>query len=51
MFHPFFGQTPLRNSIVMARTKISGDQKLFETMGYMLKVKVTKFQFPGPNSF
>ena len=29
-FTPAFGQTPLRNSFVMATPKVSGDQKLFE---------------------
>ena len=31
-FWRFFGQTPLRNSIAMARTKIQGDQKLYESV-------------------
>ena len=29
-FTPSFGQTPLRNSFVMATPKVSGEQKLFE---------------------
>ena len=39
----FFGQTPLTNSVAMATPKIPGDQKLFERVCYMLKLKVTKF--------
>ena len=39
----FFGQTPLRNSIAMATPEVRGDQKLFERVCYMLKLKVTKF--------
>ena len=35
-------QTPLRNSIVIAIRKVPGDQKLFERVCYMLKLKVTK---------
>ena len=50
-FLVFFGQTPLRNSIVMAATKGPGDQKLFERVNYMLKLKVREFQFPTPNGF
>ena len=34
----FFGQTPLRNSVAMAVSKIPGDQKLFERVCYMLKL-------------
>ena len=34
---------PLRNSTVMATPKVSGDQKLFERVCCMLKLKVTKF--------
>ena len=51
VFGVFFGQTPLRNSIVMATPKMPGDQKLFERVNYMLKLKVTKFQLPTPNRF
>ena len=40
---PLFGQTPLRNSVVMATPKVPGGQKLFERVCYMLKLKVTKF--------
>ena len=50
-FWRFFGQMPLRNSVAMATPKIPGDQKLFERVCYMLKLKVRKFQLPGPNSF
>ena len=35
----FFGQTPLGNSVVMATPKIPGDQKLFERVCDMLKLK------------
>ena len=49
ILHPFFGQTPLRNSIVMATPEVSGDQKLFERVCYMLKLKLTKFQLPTLN--
>ena len=34
-----------------ATPKIPGDQKLFEKMCYMLKLKVTKFQLPRLNGF
>ena len=47
----FFGQTPLRNSVVMETPEVPGDQKLFERVCYMLKLKVTKFQLPTPNGF
>ena len=47
----FFGQTPFRNSIAMATSKVPGDQKLFERVCCMLKLKVTKFQLPTPNGF
>ena len=36
-----FGQTLLRNSVVVATSKVPGGQKL----------KVTKFQLPTPNGF
>ena len=48
---PLFGQTPLRNSVVMATPKVPGDQKLFERVCALLKLKVTKFQLPTPNGF
>ena len=52
ILHPllalFFGQTPLRNSIVMETPMVPGNQKLFEKVYYMSKLKVTKFQFPTP---
>ena len=48
---PIFGQLPLRYSVVMAPPKVPGDQKLFERVCYMLKLKVTKFQLPTPNGF
>ena len=51
IFTSLFGQTPLSNSIAMATPKVSGDQKLFERVCYMLKVKVTKFQLPKSKSF
>ena len=44
-----FGQMPLSNSVAMATPKVPGDQKLFERVCYMLKLKVTKFQLPTPN--
>ena len=47
----FFGQLPLRNSTVIATPKVPGDQKLFERVNYMLKLKVTKFQLRTPNGF
>ena len=50
-FWRFLGQTPLRNSVAMATPKIPGDQKLFERVCYMSKLKVRTFQLPGPNSF
>ena len=50
-FFAFFGQTPLRYSVAMATPKIPGNQKLFEKVCYMLKLKVTKFHFPSPNGF
>ena len=50
-FTLLYGQTPLRNSIAMAPPKVPGDQKLFERVSYMLKLKVTKFQLPTPNGF
>ena len=50
-FLAVFGQMPLRNSVAMATPKIPGDQKLFERVCYMLKLKVTKFQLPRPNGF
>ena len=37
----FFGQAPLRNSVVMAILKVPGYHKLFERRHYMLKLKVT----------
>ena len=46
---PLFGQMPLRNSVVMATPKVPGDQKLFEMVCCMLKLKVTKFQLTTPN--
>ena len=35
----------------MATPKVPGDQKLFERVCYMLKLKMTKFQLPTPNGF
>ena len=51
VFGVFFGQTPLRNSIVVATPKVPGDQKLFDRVNYMLKLKVIKFQLPTANGF
>ena len=42
---------PVRNSVAMATLKVSGDQKLFERVCFMLKLKVTKFQLPTPYGF
>ena len=47
----FLAQTPLRYSVAMATPKMPGDQKLFERVCYMLKLKVTKFQLPRPDGF
>ena len=49
ILRPLFGQKPLRNKVVMATSKVPGDQKLFERI--CLKLKVTKFQLPTPNGF
>ena len=46
-----FWPNALRNSIAMATPKIPGDQKLFEMVYCMLKLKVTKFQLPRPDGF
>ena len=55
ILHPllvfFFGQTPLRNNVVMGSPKVPGNQKLFEKVHFTLKLKVTKFQLPTPNGF
>ena len=50
-FIPVFGVFPLRNSVVMPTPKVPGNQKLFERVCYMLKLKVTKFQLPTRNGF
>ena len=50
-FGVFFGQTPLRNNVVMTTPKVPGNQKLFERVCYMLKLKVTKFQLPTSDGF
>ena len=50
-FWHFFGQTPLGNSTAIATPKIPGDQKLFERVCYIEKLKVTKLQLPRPNGF
>ena len=42
-FTSLFGQTSLRYSVAMATPKVPGDQKLFERVCYMLKLKMTKF--------
>ena len=47
----FFGQMPLRYSVVMATPKVPGNQRLFERVCYMLKLKVTKFQLLTRNGF
>ena len=51
ILRPLFDQMTLRKSIVMATPKDPGEQKLFERVCYMLKLKVTKFQFATPNDF
>ena len=51
VFGVFFGQMPLTNSTAMATPKVPGDQKLFERVNYMLKLKVAKFQLPTPDGF
>ena len=51
IFYVAFWPKPLRNSIAMATPKIPGDEKLFERVCYMLKLKVTNFQLPKANSF
>ena len=42
---------PLRNSVAMETPEVPGDQKLFERVCYILKLKVTKFQLPTLNGF
>ena len=49
-FTSLFGQTPLRNNVVMATPKVPGDQKAFKRVCYMLIRKVTKFQLPTHDS-
>ena len=39
ILRPFIGKTPFRNSVAMATPKVPGDQKLFERVCYMLKLK------------
>ena len=51
ILRPFFVQTPLRNSVVMATPEVPGDQKLFERVCYTLKLTVTKFQLATLNGF
>ena len=46
-----FWPKPLRNSVAMATPKILGNQKLFERVCCILKLKVTKFQLPRPDGF
>ena len=41
-FTSLCGQTPLRNSIAMATSKVPGDQKLFEAVCYTLTLS-----YPG----
>ena len=41
----------LKGSIAISTPKVPGDQKPFENRCYMLKLKVTKFQYPTPNNF
>ena len=45
ILHPFlafFGQTPLRNSVVMATPQVPGNRKLFERVCYIFKTKSDK---------
>ena len=42
---------PPWNSVAMATPKVPVDQKLFERVWYMLKLKATKFQLPTLNGF
>ena len=51
ILRPLLGQTLLRKSVVMATPKVLGEQKLFERVCYMLKLKVIKFQLPTHNGF
>ena len=51
ILRPLLGQTLLRKSVVMATPKVLGEQKLFERVCHMLKLKVIKFQLPTPNGF
>ena len=54
ILHPFwgfFGQMPLGKSVVMETPNVPGDQKLFERVCNMSKLKVIKFQLPTPNGF
>ena len=51
ILRPTFGQTHLRNGVVMATSKAPGDQKLFERVCYTLKLKLTKFQLPISDGF
>ena len=51
ILRPIFGQTPLRNSVVMATPKVPGDQKLLERVCHMLKLAMTKFQLSTLNGF
>ena len=55
ILYPFlavsFCKTLLRNSVVMATPKAPGNQKLFERVCHMLKLKVAKFQLPTSNGF
>ena len=49
VLHRFLAKRLLE--IVLPTPKVLGDQKLLERVSYMLKLKVTKFQLPAPNSF
>ena len=51
VLRPLFAQTPLEIAFVVVKPKVPGDQKLFERVCYMLKLKVVKFQLPTLNCF
>ena len=47
----FLAKRLLEIVLSLATPKVPGDQKLFERVCCMLKLKVTKFQLPTPNGF
>ena len=52
-FTKIFGQTPLRNSVVMATPKVPGDQKLFERvcLSYNEKIDILQNCWKPTSSF